>query len=148
MTTTTMDEMYSFNLSNNDTYATDDDLNTTTKKSVDETIKAINCIAYGIIAKIIVSVGILGHILSLIVLTRPNLTGVMYTYLIALAMSNLCVLVTAIFPLYFLSNEGQTEYYLVAFFQAHMALPLLNTFMASSVYIMVFTQSTGESISR
>lgn len=114
-------------------------MSSTNNCSVDETIAAINYVAYGIIANIIVGVGIVGHILSLIVLASPDLTGVMYTYLIALAMSNLSALLTAIFPLDFLAKKKQTEHYLMAFFHAHVGVPLLNTFMGSSVYIMICT---------
>jgi len=102
-------------------------------------IIAIHYVAYGIIAKIIVAVGIFGNILNLIVLTRPKLRGVMYTYLVGLAASNLCVLVSAIPALSFLAHGRTTQYYTIAFFQAHLALPVLNTFMAASVYIMICT---------
>jgi len=102
-------------------------------------IVTIHFIAYGIIAKIIVAVGIFGNILNLIVLTRPKLKGVMYIYLLGLAVSNLCVLVSAIPALNFLAHGRTTQHYAVAFFQAHLALPVLNTFMAASVYIMICT---------
>ncbi len=102
-------------------------------------ILTIHYIAYGIIAKIIVAVGIFGNILNLIVLTRPKLKGVMYIYLLGLAVSNLCVLVSAIPTLSFLGYGRTTQHYAVAFFLAHLSLPVLNTFMAASVYIMICT---------
>jgi len=102
-------------------------------------IVAIHYIAYGIVAKIIVAVGIFGNILNLVVLSRPNLKGVMYIYLLGLAVSNLLVLVSAIPALNFLAHGRTTQHYALAFFQAHLALPVLNTFMAASVYIMICT---------
>ena len=38
-----------------------------------ETVVQIKFVAYGVIAYIIVGVGIVGNVLSLVVLTRPNL---------------------------------------------------------------------------
>ena len=38
-----------------------------------ETVVQIKFVAYGVIAYIIVGVGIIGNVLSLVVLTRPNL---------------------------------------------------------------------------
>jgi hypothetical protein len=61
----------------------------------------------------------------------------MYVYLLGLAASNLCVLVSAIPALLGLSGDLAGRDYLTAFYQAHLALPLINTFMASSVYIII-----------
>lgn len=61
-----------------------------------ELVSSINYLAYGVVANVIVSVGIIGNVLNLIVLSRPKLKGVMYVYLLGLAVSNLCVLITAI----------------------------------------------------
>lgn len=121
-------------------YTTTDELHTTpAAHDTKAEIVAIHYVAYGIIAKVIVAVGIFGNILNLIVLTRPKLKGVMYTYLLGLAVSNLCVLVSAIPALHFLAHGKTTQYYIVAFFNAHLAVPVLNTFMAASVYIMICT---------
>jgi hypothetical protein len=102
-------------------------------------ILTIHYIAYGVIAKIIVAVGIFSNILNLIVLTRPKLKGVMYIYLLGLAVSNLCVLISAIPALSFMGDGRTTQHYAIAFFLAHLSLPVLNTFMAASVYIMICT---------
>lgn len=107
-------------------------------RSDDEaTVEAINYVAYGIIANIIVGVGIIGNILNLIVLTRPKLKGVMYVYLLGLAVSNLCVLIIAIPALMDIAGNINSQNFITAFFQAHMEIPLLNSFMASSVYIII-----------
>ena len=47
-----------------------------------ETVDNIKWIAYSVVAYVIVGVGILGNLASLVVLTRPNLKGVMYVYLL------------------------------------------------------------------
>ena len=62
----------------------------------DETVNLINNVAYNYVAFFIVAVGIAGNLINLVVLTRPRLKGVMYVYLLGLAVSNLCVLIIAI----------------------------------------------------
>lgn len=62
----------------------------------------------------------------------------MYVYLLGLAVSNLCVLIMAIPALMDLTgnidiNVPQST----AFYLAHLEIPLLNSFMASSVYIII-----------
>ena len=83
-----------------------------------ETVEQIKVVAYSVVAYVIVGVGLLGNLLSLVVLTRPNLKGVMYVYLLGLAVSNLCVLVTAVPALADMGNEGGTGgAYSTAFYQ-------------------------------
>ena len=84
-----------------------------------------------------VGVGLVGNLLNLVVLSRPNLKGVMYVYLLGLAVSNLCVLLTAIPGLYDISSGLEDGTYTTAFYQAHLKLPMINSFMASSVYIII-----------
>ena len=47
-----------------------------------EAVENIKWVAYSVIAYVIVGVGILGNLASLVVLTRPNLKGVMCVYLL------------------------------------------------------------------
>jgi hypothetical protein len=62
----------------------------------------------------------------------------MYVYLLGLAVSNLCVLLTAVPALYDIAKGlGDSGDYTMAFYQAHLELPLINAFMASSVYIII-----------
>jgi hypothetical protein len=103
-----------------------------------EAVEQIKFVAYSVIAYLIVGIGMLGNLLSLVVLTRPNLKGVMYVYLLGLAVSNLCVLITAVPALFNMSAEGfASENYSTAFYQAHLELRVINSFMASSVYIII-----------
>ena len=101
-------------------------------------VGTIKWVAYSVVAYVVVGVGMVGNLLSLVVLPRPNLKGVMYVYLLGLAVSNLCVLITAVPALFDISSGLGGGHYATAFFQAHLMLPLINSFMASSVYIIIF----------
>ena len=81
------------------------------------TVETINNIAYNYVALFIVAVGIIGNLLNLIVLTRPKLKGVMYVYLLGLAVSNLCVLISAIPALISLTSPQCSKAYAKAYFQ-------------------------------
>ena len=54
-----------------------------------EAVNNIKWIAYSVVAYVIVGVGILGNLASLVVLTRPNLKGVMYVYLLGIVFRDL-----------------------------------------------------------
>ena len=105
--------------------------------SFTDTVDTIKFVAYSVVANFIVGVGLVGNLLNLVVLSRPNLKGVMYVYLLGLAVSNLCVLLTAIPGLYDISSGLEDGTYTTAFYQAHLKLPMINSFMASSVYIII-----------
>ena len=110
-------------------------IDSTTEEAI--TVAYINFVAYGIVANIIVTIGIIGNILNLIVLTRPKLKGVMYVYLLGLAVSNLMVLIIAVPALMDVAGTIHSRSYTTAYFQAHLELPLLNSVMASSIYIII-----------
>ena len=57
-----------------------------------EAVEYIKWIAYSVVAYVIVGVGILGNLASLVVLTRPNLKGVMYVYLLGITNVDLNVI--------------------------------------------------------
>ena len=121
-----------------DDFSGETDINSNSRNDSDSsTIDDINFVAYGIVANIIVTVGIIGNILNLIVLSRPKLKGVMYVYLMGLAVSNLCVLIIAIPALMDIAGLIRSKTFSTAFFQAHLEIPLLNSFMAASVYIII-----------
>ena len=61
----------------------------------------------------------------------------MYVYLLGLAVSNLCVMISAVPALVDISEGLGGGEFLTAFFTAHLMFPLINSFMASSVYIII-----------
>ena len=63
--------------------------------------------------------------------------GVMYVYLLGLAVSNLCVMISAVPALVDISEGLGGGEFSTAFFTAHLMFPLINSFMASSVYIII-----------
>ena len=91
--------------------------NSTASGSASSTVELINHIAYNYVALFIVAVGIIGNLLNLIVLTRPKLKGVMYVYLLGLAVSNLCVLIIAIPALIAITSPQCSRAYAKAYFQ-------------------------------
>jgi hypothetical protein len=68
--------------------------NTSPSEEQQALIDLIHWYSYSVFANIFVAIGIMGNILSIVVLSRPKLKGVMYVYLLGLAVTNLCVLVS------------------------------------------------------
>jgi len=89
-------------------------------ESYSNTLGTIKVVAYSVIANFIVGVGLIGNLLNLVVLTRPNLKGVMYVYLLGLAVSNLCVLLSALPGLYDISVGLEDGYYSTACLYHHL----------------------------
>ena len=99
----------------------------------DVTIPFIYNVAFKIVAMVIVAIGIMGNILNLIVLTRPKLKGVMYVYLVGLAISNLSVLITAIPALMAIAKSPEPMYsnsYVFSFFFARVRRFFLSFFLS------------------
>ena len=107
-----------------------------------DTVEQIKFVAYSVVAYVIVAIGMLGNVLSLVVLTRPNLKvrirllvtlstfvcqGVMYVYLLGLAVSNLCALITAVPALFDISSGLGGGDYTTAFYQVTFTTWLCNT---------------------
>ncbi|GFR24328.1 probable G-protein coupled receptor AH9.1 [Trichonephila clavata] len=106
------------------------------QQTSDEKIKNLKFIAYGIIGSIIIGLGVLGNLINLFVLTRPSLKGVTFVYLTWLAISDLMSLLVSASSLpRFLGIQPKT--YLAAVYYAHGEIPLVNAFMASSIFIVV-----------
>lgn len=103
---------------------------------VDEVTDGIRGIAYKFVAPIIVIAGILGNILNLIVLRKPFLKSCTRLFLIALASSDLSVMVTVI-PMVFRLNKYHSNSFEIAYFYAHIELFITNVFISASVLIVV-----------
>ncbi|PRD26672.1 UNVERIFIED_CONTAM: G-protein coupled receptor AH9.1 [Trichonephila clavipes] len=99
-------------------------------------IENLKFIAYGIFSSIIIGLGILGNLINLFVLTRPSLKGITFVYLTWLAISDLMSMLTSVSSLLRLLGI-QPKTYLAAIYYAHIEIPLVNAFMASSVFIVV-----------
>ncbi|CAN7939736.1 unnamed protein product [Ixodes hexagonus] len=99
-------------------------------------IDTLKFIAYGVVSFVIIALGIVGNLINLVVLTRPNLKGVIFVYLTWLATSDLLTLVVAVFSMLRLHGI-QPRTYPAAFYFAHVEMPLVNALMASSVFIVV-----------
>uniref|UniRef100_T1J7B7 G-protein coupled receptors family 1 profile domain-containing protein n=1 Tax=Strigamia maritima TaxID=126957 RepID=T1J7B7_STRMM len=99
-------------------------------------LEHLEWVAYGVIAPMLIAIGIIGNLLNLVVLTRPNLKGVMYTYLTWLAISDLMSLIFTIPTVLRFVGMSLTDYY-SSFYHAHLELALVNAFMACSVFIVV-----------
>ena len=109
-------------------------------ESESDNIQFIYHIAFDIVAMVIVAFGILSNLFNLIVLTRPTLKGVMYVYLIALAVSNLSALIISIPALLRIANPStlaQNRTYATLFYFAHLEIPILNILITTSAYIIV-----------
>ena len=105
-------------------------------------IQFIYHIAFDIVAMMIVAFGILSNVFNLVVLTRPTLKGVMYVYLIALAVSNLSALIISIPALLRIANPSTLAHnssYATLFYFAHLEIPILNILITTSAYIIVCT---------
>lgn len=124
-----------FNLTNNNSSDLSDsllDFPTSTNGSVDR----LKFIAYGIVSSVIIGLGILGNLTNLVVLTRPNLKGVTFVYLTWLAISDLMSLVVSLSSMFRLHGM-QPRTYAASFYYSHVEMPLVNAFMASSVFLVV-----------
>ncbi|CAN7993922.1 unnamed protein product [Ixodes hexagonus] len=104
--------------------------------TVDPSTAKLKFIAYGNVSLVIITLGIVGNLVNLAVLTRPNLKGVIFTYLTWLATSDLLALAVAVFSMMRL-HDSQPRNYVAAFYYAHAELPLVNALMASSVFLVV-----------
>ena len=105
-------------------------------------ISSIYYVAFNEIAMILVAFGIICNLFNVIVLTRPRLRGVMYIYLLALAATNLTSLILAVPTLLKLAKPFQLpsyNSYSLAIFVAHIEIPLLNVFIGTSTYIIIFS---------
>lgn len=101
-----------------------------------EQIETLKFIAYGVLSFVIIGLGIVGNVINLVVLTRPNLKGITFVYLTWLATSDLLTLVVAVFSMLRLHGI-QPRNYPAAFYFAHIEMPLVNALMASSVFLVV-----------
>ena len=111
--------------------------NSTNLTADDIALEHIENFLYGILMPILSFLGIIGNILNLVVLTRPNLMKIVtYTYFRAMAIADLGTMITVLIFVFELTG-GKAKSYLGSLFQAHVTLALLNAFVGSSVLTIV-----------
>lgn len=104
----------------------------------DEPLLILKEVAYEWVLPIVIAVGLIGNILNLIVLSKPFLKGATKVYLTALAITDLCAMLTAIPMIFRLSRHFfHQKTYASAFFHAHLELLLSLTFITASIFIVV-----------
>lgn len=107
---------------------------------IEHHLDKLRWVAYGIVAPIIIAVGLVGNVANLVVLSRPNLKSVTYVYLMWLAITDLLCQVFIIPSLVNMTgaNFGEdVKSYSSAMYHAHVELALINGLMAASVFIVV-----------
>ncbi|GAV02032.1 hypothetical protein RvY_12645 [Ramazzottius varieornatus] len=112
--------------------------NSSTNLTADDiALEHIEHFLYGIVMPTLSFLGIIGNILNLVVLTRPNLMKIVtYTYFRAMAIADLGTMITVLIFVFELTGMKATTY-LGSLFQAHVTLALLNAFVGSSVLTIV-----------
>ncbi|XP_071536083.1 probable G-protein coupled receptor B0563.6 [Panulirus ornatus] len=102
-------------------------------------IYQVKYVAYGILLPVLVCLGVLGDLLNLVVLTRPNMTGVAYVYMRGYAAASLFALLCAIpFTQRVLAHEmGRWSSYYVAAFHAHVVLYFGNSCIGIGVVMLL-----------
>ncbi|GAB6027059.1 hypothetical protein CHUAL_013786 [Chamberlinius hualienensis] len=115
-----------------------EDLNVDELKNIEQDLKNLQWISYGVIAPIIIAVGVFGNIANLLVLSRPNLKSVTYVYLMWLAITDLLGQIFIIPSLLNLTDaQPASQSRTSAFYHAHIELALINGLMAASVFLVV-----------
>ncbi|KAK8745103.1 hypothetical protein OTU49_000460 [Cherax quadricarinatus] len=111
---------------------------TLTPKNVtlDPRVEDVRNAAYGIIAPLIVSVGMLGNLLTIIILRLPQFRGVTYTYFLALAISDFLSLLFCISVIQHILTGG-THHYSMAVWYSYWEIFFTNIPMSSSVLIVL-----------
>lgn len=105
--------------------------------SDDIAVEKVEHILYGMLMPVLSALGIIGNILNLVVLTRPNLMKIItYTYFRAMACSDLLTMLMVI-PFVSELSGAKFESYIGLLFHAHFVLPCLNALVGSSVLCIV-----------
>lgn len=104
--------------------------------SVDPLIAQTRLVAYGVIAPVVITVGMVGNILTILLLRKPQFRGVTYTYFLALAVSDLLSLFFSISLMVHLVQVA-TRAYSTAVWYSYFEILFVNAPMSASVLIVV-----------
>uniref|UniRef100_A0A7E4ZSH6 G_PROTEIN_RECEP_F1_2 domain-containing protein n=1 Tax=Panagrellus redivivus TaxID=6233 RepID=A0A7E4ZSH6_PANRE len=104
-----------------------------------DSVSLLNKITYAYIAPVIITIGVIGDILTVATLTHPLLRrgSIVYTYLTLLAMTDLLTHISVI-PMIFWLLDWRLCSWTSAIYYAHIGFPLANALMGASVWIVVF----------
>jgi hypothetical protein len=104
-----------------------------------ESVSKLNRITYAYIAPVIITIGVIGDILTVATLTHPLLrrSSIVYTYLTLLAMTDLLTHISVI-PMILWLLDWRFCSKSSAIYYAHIGFPLANALMGASVWIVVF----------
>lgn len=103
---------------------------------VDPGVTNARFVAYGIVAPIIVSVGMLGNLLTIFILRLPQFRGVTYTYFLTLAVSDFLSLFFCISFLHHMLLQG-TYLYSTAVWYSYFEQLVVNIPMSTSVLVVM-----------
>nr|XP_003708230.1 PREDICTED: probable G-protein coupled receptor AH9.1 isoform X1 [Megachile rotundata]XP_012152376.1 PREDICTED: probable G-protein coupled receptor AH9.1 isoform X1 [Megachile rotundata]XP_012152377.1 PREDICTED: probable G-protein coupled receptor AH9.1 isoform X1 [Megachile rotundata] len=106
-----------------------------TNKNVLHESTSLLRIIHRIMIPTIVTTGIFGNLLILLVLSTPQFRGIAYLYLKGLALAHIGVL-TSWIPIFVRLGYGMKNNYPSVFYHAYLELVAVNTFAISSILIM------------
>lgn len=102
----------------------------------EEAVREVRHVAYGVVAPIIVSIGIVGNILVIALLRLPQFKGVVFSFFTVLAVADLLSLGFCISPLHH-ALAGGTLHYSTAAWYSYFELLFVGAAMSTSVLIVV-----------
>ncbi|XP_047496084.1 probable G-protein coupled receptor AH9.1 [Penaeus chinensis] len=101
-----------------------------------EQVARTRFIAYGVVAPITVAVGIVGNLLTIVLLRQPQFRGVTFTYFLVLALSDLISLCMFVSMMVHFQHE-ETLSFSTAVWYAYFELFMVNVPMSVSVLVVV-----------
>uniref|UniRef100_A0A915IZX3 G_PROTEIN_RECEP_F1_2 domain-containing protein n=1 Tax=Romanomermis culicivorax TaxID=13658 RepID=A0A915IZX3_ROMCU len=111
---------------------------TLTATAAQDSVTFLKRVSYAYVLPTIVGVGVFGDAMSILVLSHPlmRLSGVIYSYLLALAVTDIFTLLSTM-PMVLWLTDIKFCSWLWAWYYAHIGFPLANAFMCASVWIVV-----------
>src|SRR5688572_5147094 len=99
----------------------------------------LNFTAYGIFLPIVISLGSFGNMVFLAVLVQPRLLigAVTQCFMVSLCVANSLAMLFCIPLTSYYTNIGHPHTYSAAFFHAHLSMTFVNTFLTTTVFIVV-----------
>lgn len=102
----------------------------------EQKVLTVRHVAYGVVAPILLSVGIVGNVLVLVLLRLPRFKGVVFSYFIVLAGADLLSLVFCISPIHHVLT-GASLYHSTTVWYSYFELLFVGVAMSFSVLVVV-----------